>query len=165
MGMAGAVSSAGHDIHDEMSLHNISINDLMSCSKTKARITKHFAEGLLEEYKNKPNAKLIVAYETKICINSPHTLPTGFRNHDHEEADTQIPLHVLHSISTSTYKHIDVESLDTYVCILLMDLVSRSHLGALTSLILHTGKGTNSRKIDIVERVKIIGKTEITRTD
>ena len=155
MGMVGAESSEGHDIHDEMSLHKISINDLMSCSKTKGRITKHFAEGLLEETKNNQNLRLIVAYENKIRINSPHVLPASFRSHDHEEADTQIPLHVLHSISDSTYKHIDVESLDTDVCILLMDLVSRSHLGALTSLILHTGKG---KKIDIVERVKTIGK-------
>ena len=50
-----------------------------------------------------------------------------------------------------------VESLDTDVLILLMDLVSRNHLGALTSLVLQTGRGNNIKKYDIIERVNVVG--------
>ena len=59
----------------------------------------------------------------QICVNESHTLDINFRIHRNEEADTQIPLHVLHSLKNSTYKHFDIYSVDD-VLVLLMDLVS-----------------------------------------
>ena len=84
-------------------------------------------------------------------------MPDDFTSHGHEEADTQIPLHVLNCIKDSANQHIVVESLDTDVLILLMDLVACGHLGTLTSLEFHRGKGKKFRKIDVVERVNSIG--------
>ncbi len=52
----------------------------------------------------------------------------------------------------------DVWSHDTDVLILLMDLVSRGQLGALTKLKLLTGKGATHRDIYICERVNVIGR-------
>ena len=101
--------------------------------------------------------RLITTYDTVIAINEPHKLPDDFNSHGHEEADTQIPLHVLNCIKNSAYRHIVVESLDTDVLILLMDLVACGHLGTLTSLEFHTGKGKKFHKIDVVERVNSIG--------
>ena len=45
-------------------------------------------------------------------------------SHSHEEADTQIPLVMNHSLTEDKYKHFDVYSPDTDVLIQLMDLVS-----------------------------------------
>ena len=64
-----------------------------------------------------------------VSINGPHTLPHDFSTHNHEEADTQIPLLLLHPLSLSKYKHVDVYSPDTYVLVLLMDLASRENAG------------------------------------
>ena len=143
-----------------MSLQKVPLRDLLSCCKTKAGITKYFAKGLLEAFAGKETICLFVSYENKIEVNQPHTLNADFVSHSHEEADTQIPLHVLHSISESMFKYIVVESLDTDVLALLMDLVANSHLGVLTSLILHTGTGKKARRIDVVERVESIGKAK-----
>ena len=87
-------------------------------------------------------------------IQRMYILPT----HGHEEADTQIPLHVLHSLKDSTYKHFDIYSVDTDVLVLLMDLVSRDNLGQSTNIILHAGKAKKPKLIDVVKRVNCIGK-------
>ena len=83
----------------------------------------YLSKGLLEEFKRNAQVKGIVTYHCKICVNVPHTLDINFRIHRNEEADTQIPLHVLHSLKNSTYKHFDIYSVDD-VLVLLMDLVS-----------------------------------------
>ena len=51
----------------------------------------------------------------------------------HEEADTPILLYVILSIEGCTYREVDVWSHYSDVLALLMDLVSRGHLGALTN--------------------------------
>ena len=157
-----ASRSAGRDtvryeIHDAMSLQTIALRDLFASTTTKGQITRYFAEGLLEFFSGNTNVRLITTYDTVIAINEPHKFPDDFNSHGHEEADTQIPLHVLNCIKDSAYRHIVVESLDTDVLILLMDLVACGHLGTLTSLEFHTGKGKKFRKIDVVERVNSIG--------
>ena len=60
---------------------------------------------------------------TTVQINQPHSLAESMSTHNHEEADTTIPLHVIDPIGDSTLKDIDVWSPDTDVLILLMDLV------------------------------------------
>ena len=143
-----------------MSLKKTPLKDLLTHTKTKEQLTEYFAKGVVQEYDGNKDCKVIVTYDTTITVNKPHLLAAGFRNHKHEEADTQIPLHVLHSIKESTYKHIDVISPDTDVLILLMDLVSRGDLGPLTSLVLKAGKGKQTKAIDAVERVNCIGRAK-----
>ena len=121
----------GYDIHDEMSIKTIPLRDLLASSKTKGQLTRYFAEGLLQEFAGMTDIRMIVSYDTTISINQPHVLPDNFSSHTHEEADTQIPLHVLNSIQECTLRHIVVESLDTDVLVLLIDLVAHGHLGAL----------------------------------
>ena len=94
-----------------------------------------------------------MTYDTSITVNKPHLLGAGFRNHKHEEADTQIPLHVLHSIE-------DVLLPDTDELILLMDLVARGHLSPLTILVPKAGKGKQTKDINVVERVNCIGRAK-----
>ena len=74
-------------------------------------------------------------------INSPHPIQEDFKNHDHEEADTLIPLHVLDSIHDNTFKEIHVRSLVTDVLILLIDVASNDQLGSSTQLKFCTGVG------------------------
>ena len=63
-------------------------------------------------------------------------------HHSHEEANTLIPHQVIASIGEITQREICVWSPDTDVLILLIDLVSRGHLGAQTCLKFLTGQGT-----------------------
>ena len=60
--------------------------------------------------------------------------------HSHEEADTLIPIHLILRNEERIYREVDVWSPDTDLIVLLMDPVSRGHLGALTTLKLLTGK-------------------------
>ena len=124
---------------------------------SQRKSSPNISSGLLEAYKDNI-VKVIVTYHGKICINQPHSLSDNFRSHDHEEADTQIPLHIINSLGDSTYKHFDIYSVDTDVLVLLMDLVSRDNLGPSTNIILHAGKSTRPKAIDIVNRVNTIGK-------
>ena len=150
----------GFEFHDEMNIKKTSIADILATSTSKKQLTVYLAHGLLEEYEGNLGVKLIVSYDSKIEIHKPHTLDQGFTSHGHEEADTQIPMHILNSLSDSTYKHIDVYSPDTDVLVLLMDLVSHGHVGPLTNLLLHAGKGRDQKVIDIVNRVSCIGQVK-----
>ena len=102
--------------------------------------------------------KVVVTHSGQISVNEPHALPLDFTTHNHEEADTQIPLLLCHSLSTSTYRHVDIYSPDTDVLVLLMDLVSTGNTGATTNVILHAGKESKPKDIDIMGRVQSIGQ-------
>ena len=60
--------------------------------------------------------------------------------HSHQEADTLIPIHLILSIEERIYREVDVLSPDSDLVVLLMEPVSRGHIGALTTLKLLTGK-------------------------
>ena len=154
---AGVQECKGFDMHDEMCLKKTSLAQLLSTKESKIQIATYFTEGLLEEYKGS-QTKLVVTCKGKIHINKPHTLPQGFTCHSHEEADTQIPLLMNFSLSENTYKHFDVYSPDTDVLVILMDLVSNGYTGTLTSIILHAGNEKSPKTIDVLDRVKCVGK-------
>ena len=80
-----------------------------------------------------------------------------FKEHSHEEADALIPLQVINSLKESTAKEVHVRCSDTDVFILLMDLASNNHLGALTKLVMLAGTGAKYREADIQERVAAVG--------
>ena len=65
-------------------------------------------------------------------INRPHFLAESMSTHNHEEADTMIPLQVIDAIDDSTLRDIYVWSPETDVLILLMDLVAHGRLNFLT---------------------------------
>ena len=148
--------NATYKVHDDMSIKIISLRDLMLSPTTKSQIARLFGESLLKEYDGHKH-QLIVTYDTNIKTNSPNNLEEEFTSHGHEEADTQIPLHVLHSIKDCAFRNIVVVSPDTDVLVLLMDLAANGHLGALTNLTFQTGKGTKFRNIDVIDRVRSIG--------
>ena len=103
--------------------------------------------------------KVFVSYENRTQINAPYhqTLEADFKLHDHSEADTLIPLHIIHCIREPAFKYIEVESLDTDVLILLIDLVASGKLGAMTNLLLRAGKGNKRFSLDIKERFAALG--------
>ena len=146
-----AVTSTEYAIHLEMKL-TMSLKEILSSSKTKSSLTTLFAQGLLQHFASKPMCKLVVVYENKI---KGHNFE---EEHSHEEADTLIPHQVLASLAENDCREICVSSPDTDVFILLLDLVSRDRLGPQTRLKFLTGKGRKYREIDVVERVRVIGR-------
>ena len=151
-----AASKANYYVHDQTSIKTISLKELFSSSRTKNGLTKLLSEALLKHYEGS-SKKYVVSYHTYTKVNLPHTLEVDFQEHGHEEADTLIPLHAIYCLRENTFRDVHVCSPDTGVFILLMDLASNGHLGALTKLTFCTGIGKYYREIDIRSRVKIIG--------
>ena len=117
-------------------------------------LTGYLGQELLERFDGRDLTR-IATYDTVTKTVNPRRL---IETHSHEEADTLIPIHVILSIEECTYREVDVWSPDTDILVLLMDLVSRGHLGALTKLKLLTGKGAKHQEIDICGRVKAVGR-------
>ena len=83
---------------------------------------------MLDHFSNDNTFKLVVVFDTKIK-------GQDLEGHDsHEEANTLIPHQVIASIGEITQQDICVWSPGTDVLILLLDLVSRGHLGVQTHL-------------------------------
>ena len=104
--------------------------------------------------------KFVVVYSNQARAALPHFVSDTVKYHEHEEADTLIPLHVLDSIAECTTRDIHVWSPDTDVLLLLMDIASRHHLGAMTKLTFVTGKGAKHRCIDVLGRVSALGQAK-----
>ena len=121
---------------------------------------------MLDRYKDDPR-QVIASYGPTIAINKPHVLPDTFTSHNHEEADTQIPLHILFSVEYNALSrlHFDVHSLDSDVLCLLLDLVSHyaEAIKRSTSIVLYVGKGKQKKPVDIKERMECIGKKKMPR--
>ena len=115
-------------------------------------LTCILAEGLLEHFSTEkfPFFRLVVVYETFIKEGESAKI------HTHEEADTLIPHQVLAAVTGNSNRKIDVYSPDTDVLLLLLNLVSEGQIRSPTTLTLTTGVGAKRRKIDILERVKVI---------
>ena len=96
-------SKAIYDVHDQMDIKTLSLKDLLSSSETKNGLTKLFAEALLQHTVNS-STKFVVAYHTCTKVNIPHTIHEDLHIHEHEEADTLIPLHVIYSLKENTAK-------------------------------------------------------------
>lgn len=143
-------------IHDEMNIAKVPLRELLSSSKSKAQLTVLLAKALLESFKDSEQ-KLVVSFSDQVRSNRQNLLPEDMTTHNHEEADTMIPLHVLDVLRETKQKDIDVWSPDTDVLILLIDLVACGHLGEFANLRFLTGKGAKYRAIDIPDRVSAIG--------
>ncbi len=94
---------------------------LLSHIDTKSQLTKYLGDALLHKY-HESQFTLIVVYGIRTFSNHPAAFSTAIAQHNHEEADTIIPLHVLDVLRLSPDCNIDERSPDTDVFILLMDL-------------------------------------------
>ena len=145
------------EVHDEMVISKIPLKDLLSSSQTKAGLSNLFGDSLVHAF-NGSDKKVVIVKGTTAQANAPHRVDESMLTHSHEEADSMIPLHVIDAIKGTTVKDVYVSSPDTDVLILLMDLVSNGHLGALTKLHFLTRKGAKFRSINVCERVTVIGQ-------
>ena len=95
-----------------LTLLRITLKELLSASKTKALLFNILGNAILEENKGSKR-KAVVVKGTTVQINQAHSLAASMSNHNHEEADTMIPLHVVDAIGDSSLRDIDVWSPDT----------------------------------------------------
>lgn len=133
----------------------MSLKELLSSNETKQGLIQHFAEALLEFFHGKQQ-KLVVVYNIA-KVNISHTIPDEVQEHNHEEAETIIPLHVIHAVENCTWCKVCVWPPDTDVFVLLIDVAANGHLGVGAQLKFITGKGANYRTIHIMERVCLLG--------
>ena len=84
-------------VHDETA----PLKELLSASKTKALLSNTRGYAILDSFKGS-NMKVVVVKSTAVQVNYPHSLTDVMSTHSHKEADTLIPLHVLHAIGTSS---------------------------------------------------------------
>ena len=131
----------------------MSLKELLSASEIKQGLTQHLAEAFLESFHGKP----VVVYKNIAKVNVPHTIPNEVQEHNHEEADTLIPLHVIYAFKDYTWCEICVLSPDTDVFVLLIDVAANGHLGVGAKLKFITGKGANQHTINILEQVCLLG--------
>ena len=146
-----AVTSTEFKIHLHMKL-TMSLRELLSSSMTKASLTTMFAQALLLYFSNSKTFKMVVVYDVTIKSNNFE------EKHSHEEADTLIPHQVLASVAESDWREVCVWSPDTDVLTMLLDLASCGRLGSRTRLKFLTGNTTKYREIDVLERVRVIGR-------
>ena len=82
----------------------MSLNEIISASRTKDGLTSMFVQGLVEHSSSNNTFKLVVVYDTKI---KGHDFED---DHSQGEADTLIPHQVLASIAESAWREICVWS-------------------------------------------------------
>ena len=100
-------------INDETNIKNVPLKIFLFHVETKSQLTKYLGEILLHEYHGS-QFSLIIVYGTTTYSNRPAVFSPTILHHNHEEADTIIPLHVLDALDLSPYCNIDVRSPDTF---------------------------------------------------
>ena len=107
--------------------------------------------------------RIICAYQQHIVCNQDIFLTSV--KHNHEEADTLIPLNVMDAVRQTSAVEVKVYSPDTDVYVLLIDLVANGRIGALTRQLMITGKKLKKQTIEIVNRVRAMGleKSKVSR--
>ena len=115
-----AATTTEYEIHSEMKL-SMPLKELLSSSKTKSSWTVNLAEALIAHFHDSVTCSVIVACDTSIKGRAVEV-------HTYEEADTLISNQDLASAAEQPCREICVSSPDTYVFILLIDLVSRGLL-------------------------------------
>ena len=100
-------------------MKNISMKSLLSHIETKSKLTFFLKDKVLQNYSSS-NKRIITVCGTETAsnlLNDP--IPPV---HNHEEADTFMPLHCLDAASTFPGCTIYVRSVDTDVYVLLVDI-------------------------------------------
>ena len=137
-----------------MDMKNISMKSLHSHTETKSELTFFLEDKVLQNYRSSTK-KVITVCGTKTESNLPidSTPPV----HNHEKADTLIPLHCLDVASSSPGCSIYVHSVDTDVYILLLDIFNELQTDELYMI---AGKGQNTREISIKDRAAALGEAK-----
>jgi len=152
---AGSTQPVKFIIQGQMSIRNVSMKLLLSHTSTKSQLTEYLGKRLLDHFAGSDKG-FVVVYGTSTLSNKEGLFDPNLCTHTHEEADTQIPLHVLDATAQSTsIRDIYVWSPDTDVFMLLIDLVATCTVQGNVKLL--TGRGKFYRTIDVKERCAMIG--------
>ena len=140
-------------ITDNMDITNISMNTLLSHKQTKDELTLLLQNSIAKEAQS--NRKVIVCVAgTETKTNRPDFMDAAMLKHDHEEADTLIPLHCLDAANSRPGCSIDVFTVDTDVYVLLVYIFNSLPP---CKLYMHAGRGKSSRVLDIEECCRKLG--------
>ena len=143
-----------NNVSDTMDMKNISMKSLFSHTETRSELTFFLKDKVLQNYSSSTKKVITVCgtkTESNLSINP--TPPV----HNHEEADTLIPLHCLDVASSSPGCSIYVHSIDTDVYILLLDIFNELQTDELYMI---AGKGQNTRAISIKDRAAALGEAK-----
>ena len=152
---AGSTQPVKFIIQGQMSIRNVSMKLLLSHTGTKSQLAEYFGKWLLNHFARSDKG-FVVVYGTSTLSNREGLFDPDLSIHTHEEADTQIALHVLDATALSTsIRDIYVWSPDTDVFLLLIDLVATCTVQGNVKLL--TGRGKFYRTIDVKERCAVIG--------
>ena len=136
---AGSTQPVKFIVQGQMSIRNVSMKMLLSHTDTKSQLTEYLGKRLLDHFAGS-NKGFVVVYETSTLSNKEGVFDPDLSMHTHEEADTQIPLHVLDATAQSTsIRDIYVWSPDTDVFLLLINLVATCTVQGNVKLL--TGRG------------------------
>ncbi|KAG0711994.1 hypothetical protein GWK47_019398 [Chionoecetes opilio] len=137
-----------------MNIRNFPMKLLLSHVDTKSQLTEFLGKRLLKHFSGS-NEGLVVVYGSSAYSND-NIISQNMSTHNHEEADTQIPLHVIDAArqGTST-RDMYVWSPDTDVFLLLIYLVANHTIPGQLKML--TGRAKFFRTIDIKERCTAIG--------
>ena len=116
------------DINDLTNIKLPPLKAFLSHIDTKAKFTENLGKALLANFSDLEK-NLIVVYGTSTFVNYPVLFHPNIHNHQHEEADTLIPMHVLDASKTDgDMRDIDVYSPDTDIFVLLIGLVTNNNI-------------------------------------
>ena len=92
--MAMGVEPVRFDINDSTNIKLVPLKTFLSHIDTKAKLTEYLGKALLANFADSEK-NLFVVYATSTYANYPGLFRRNNHNHQYEEADTLIPMHVL----------------------------------------------------------------------
>ena len=128
------------------------MKQLLSHNETNNKLTLYL-QGKLQENFASSGQFLVCAAGTEVKSNLADAIPVTMQEHDHEEADTLIPLHCPHAASSHPGCTIHVHSVDTDVYVQLVFIYSFIQP---CQLLLHAGRGKKACIINIAESAKVL---------
>ncbi len=130
-----------------MDITNISMTTLLSHKQTIDELTLLFQKNIVKDAKSSRKVIVCVA-STETKTNRFDLMDIAMLKHNHEQADTLIPLHCLDAANSRPGCSIDVFTVDTDVYVLLVYIISSLPP---CKLYMHAGREKSSRVLDIEE--------------
>ena len=112
---SGWVEPIRFDINDSTNIKLIPLKTFLSHIDTKAKLTEHLGKALLAKFSDSEK-NLVVVHGTSTYANYPGLFHPNIRNHQHEEADTLTPMHVLDTSKTDGDRHRCIFTRCRYIC-------------------------------------------------
>ena len=137
---AKSTPSVRFQITGNMDITHISMTMLLSHKQTKDELTLLLQKSIVKEAES--NQKVIVCVAgTETKTSRPEFMDAVMLKHDHEEADTLMPLHCFDAANSRPGCSIDVFTVDTDVYVLLVYIFSSLPP---CKLYMHAGRGKSS---------------------